>query len=61
MRDTLFTRVETNEYPSGLQDRGFSGRQPLFFLKGTTWVLSYFVTLLDFYYLYSNTRLPSFL
>lgn len=32
MRDTLFTRVETNEYPSGLRNRGFSERWLLFFL-----------------------------
>ena len=31
MRDTLFTRVETNEYLSGLRNRGFSERQLLFF------------------------------
>ena len=28
--DTLFTRVETNEYPSGLRNRGFSERRLLF-------------------------------
>lgn len=40
MRDTLFTRVETNEYPSGLRNRGFSERQLLFFRDGINRVLS---------------------
>lgn len=31
--ETLFTRGKTNEYPSGLWDRGFSERQLLFLWK----------------------------
>ena len=35
IRDTWFTRVETNEYLFALRDRGFSVRQLLFFLEET--------------------------
>jgi len=41
--ETLFTRGKTNEYPSGLWDRGFSERQLLFFVEnqGGAFILAF--------------------
>lgn len=42
MRDMLFTRVETNEYQSGLRNRGCSESCSYFF-RGARLVLSYII------------------